>query len=142
MPDRVILERLSADWQLPPLPPAAQPHGLAVASYEAAATPSAAGLVDQAVCELLRSFARRGRPLPTAAASLAEQLTVQLLGLNCPSEDLPEPLAQGVGLLQACIDDTRLQWIFTCLNAGGARGEAPLAITGCSPGASPVFALI
>ena len=130
----VILERLSADWQLPPLPAGPQPQLLAVAAYEAATRPTEAGLVEQAVCEVLRGLARGGRQLPGDAASLAEPLTLRLGGLGCPSAALSHGVAAGVELLQACFADTRLQWMFAGLDVPDAQREAPLAITGMFSG--------
>jgi ATP-dependent helicase/nuclease subunit A len=119
-------ERLSAAWQLPPLPPGPQPVMLPIAAYEAPAAPEAQGAdpVEQAVCEVLRSLAGRGEPPPHAAAQL-----VPLLNTRLP----PEAVASGLALLQACLDDSRLQWIFASLGAA-AQAHVPLALTGMFDG--------
>jgi ATP-dependent helicase/nuclease subunit A len=134
LPGAHTLERLSADWYLPQLPGGPQPLALPIASYEAAPGQSAAGLVEQAVCEVLRSLARR-RWLPERdGTALADLLAARLQRLDCPAQLMAEHLAQGLELLQACFDDARLQWIFRCLGAADARAEVPLALTGMFAG--------
>jgi len=130
----VTLERLSGDWRLPQLPGGPQPVALPVASYEAVPRQNPASLVEQAVCEVLRSLARRRRLPARDATALAALLAARLQRLACPAQRLAEHLAQGVELLQACFDDARLQWIFRCLGAADARAEVPLALTGLFAG--------
>jgi ATP-dependent exoDNAse (exonuclease V) beta subunit len=138
------LERLSAAWQLPQLPQAPQSVTLPMASYEAASSdaapsgwplPQAAGdLVERAVCEVLRSLARRRRHLRGDAAMLLAQLLTRLQRLGCPEQTAAPCAAEGLQMLRACLDDARLQWIFTSLSAADAQAEVPLALTGMFAG--------
>jgi ATP-dependent helicase/nuclease subunit A len=130
------LERLSARWQLPVLPPGPRPQVLAIAAYEAVQTPDArsgADLVDRAVCELLRSLARRRRP-PGDDVTLLEAVTLRLRRLGCEPAQLPQAALLGLELLQACREDSRLQWMFANLGATQAHAEVPLALTGMFAG--------
>ena len=128
------LERLRADWQLPPLPAGPPPSALPIASYEAAPLDHTADLVDRAVCEILRRLARR-RALPDLdGAALAQLLTARLQRLGGAAEVLPAGVAAGVELLQACLADARLQWIFASLAAPQAQAETPLQLTGMFAG--------
>jgi len=113
--------RLSAGWQVPPPPPAPQALMLPIAAYEAPAQDAAgADPVEQAVCEVLRSLARRRQPPPADARQLAGLLDTRL----------PAPqVAQGLAALQACLGDSRLQWILTSLSRA-AQAQVPLALTG------------
>ncbi len=117
-------ERLAAAWQVPPPPPGPQPVMLPIAAYEAPAAPEAADEVERAVCAVLRSLAGRGEPAPHAAGGLAPLLTTRL-----PAQAVAPALA----LLQACLEDSRLQWIFASLSAG-AQVQVPLALTGMFDG--------
>ena len=128
------LERLRADWHLPALPAAPRPIALPIASYEAAPVDIAADPVDRAVCEILRSLARRGRLPVLDATMLVELMTARLQRLGCAPEMLPSAIAAGVELLQACLDEARLKWIFASLAAPQAQAEAPLALTGMFAG--------
>ena len=129
------LERLSADWRLPLLPPGPRPEILPIASYEAlqSQTVPGADLVDRAVCEVLRSLARRRRPIGDDA-TLLEQATLRLQRLGCEPAVLVERALLALELLQACREDSRLQWIFASLGAAEARAEVPLALTGMFAG--------
>jgi ATP-dependent helicase/nuclease subunit A len=116
-------ERLSAQWQVPQPPPGPQPVMLPIAAYEPPAAAHAAeapNRVEQAVCEVLRSLARRRRPPPYAAEQLTQLLNTRLQGVEG---------AQALELLQACLTDSRLQWIFTSLSSA-AETQVPLALTG------------
>ncbi len=118
-------ERLCANWQLPPAPPGPQPVMLPIAAYEAPdATAAGTDAVEEAVCEALRSLARRRQPLPQDAQQLAP-----LLNSRLP----PDSLAPGLAMLQACLEDSRLRWIFTSLNAS-PEVHVPLALTGMFDG--------
>jgi len=128
------LERLRADWQLPSLASALRPVALPIASYEAPEIGAAADLVDRAVCEMLRSQARRRRAPLLEVAVLAQTLGARLQRLACAPELLPAAVAAGVDLLQACLEDARLQWIFAGLAAPNAQAETPLALTGMYAG--------
>ena len=133
---RGTLERLSADWQLPVLPPGPRPQVLPIAAYEAAQTPDAqqgADLVDRAVCELLRSLARRRRP-PGDDATLLAAVTLRLQRLGCEPAAVPQAALAGLEVLQACREDSRLQWIFANLGTTHAHAEVPLALTGMFAG--------
>ncbi len=129
------LERLSAEWQLPPPPPRPRPQVLPVAAYEALQPPTAAGaqLADRAVCEVLRSLARRRRP-PGDDASLLQAVTLRLQRLGCDPAALRQAAQLGLELLQACREDPRLQWIFASLGGAGSGAEVPLALTGLFAG--------
>jgi ATP-dependent helicase/nuclease subunit A len=115
-------ERLSAAWQLPQPAPGVQPVMLPIAAYEAAAAAEgdAPNPAEQAVCEVLRGLARRRRPPPSDGGQLEHLLSPRLQG---------EALVQGLAMLQACLADSRLQWIFTSLSAA-SQAQVPLALTG------------
>ncbi len=131
--DILTLERLSADWVLPQLPPGPQPRTLPIASYEPVSS-DAGSVVEQAVCEVLRSLARQRRLPASDSEQLAQPVHERLLRLGCPPALTPERIAQGVALLQSCLDDARLQWIFKSLNVAEAAAEVPLALTGMFAG--------
>ena len=128
------LQRLPADWQLPQLPAAAHPSVLPIAAYEAAQLDTAAEPVERAVCEILRSLARRHQLPSGDAEKLAQRLTERLAHLGCTPERLPAEVALGVELLQECLKDSRLQWIFAGLAAPFAQAETPLALSGMFAG--------
>jgi len=130
----VPLERLRVEWQLGPLPPAPQLAVLPIASYEAAQTDAAADVVQRAVCEFLRSMARRRRLPVGDDAALLRQLSGRLERLGCEPTLLAAAAAQGLELLGACLADARLQWIFASLGAPDSRAEVPLALTGMFAG--------
>jgi ATP-dependent helicase/nuclease subunit A len=135
-PAAELLERLSARWHLPTLPPAPRPVMLPIAGYEALpinAGPDAA-LVERAVCEVLRGLARHQRLPGREPRPLEQALTRRLQRLGCAPAALPERIAAGVELLRACLDDARLQWIFASLGAADAEAEVPLALTGMFEG--------
>ena len=141
--DAATLERLRGGWCLPPLPPGLELRGLPIASYEPAPTPAAASLtqaelaagrVERAVCEILRNLARRRRVPVRDPDLLAQQLTDRLQVLGCAPDALAQSVATGVELLVACLDDARLQWIFTSLSAAPAAADVPLALTGMFAG--------
>ncbi len=129
----VTLERLTSDWALPQLPRGPQPSMLPIASYEPARSDTGSE-VEQVVCEVLRSLARQRRLLAQDSEQLARLLHERLLRLGCPPELIPERLAQGVELLQSCLDDARLQWIFDSLRSAEGAAEVPLALTGMFAG--------
>ncbi|HEX3838956.1 MAG TPA: UvrD-helicase domain-containing protein [Steroidobacteraceae bacterium] len=127
------LERLAGDWTLPQLPPGPQPPMLPIASYEPVR--SAAGSpVEQVVCEVLRSLARRRRVPARDGGELAQQVQRRLQRLGCLPAEMSERTAQAVELLQSCLDDPRLQWIFSSLTAAGSAAEVPLPLTGMFAG--------
>jgi ATP-dependent helicase/nuclease subunit A len=127
------LQRLRADWQLPQLPPGPQTLRVPIASYEA--TQSDAGEpVERAVCELLRSLARRRRLPDPEDVALAELIRARLLRVGCAPESVSEAADRGLELLRACLEDARLQWIFTSLAAADAQAEVPLGLTGMFAG--------
>jgi hypothetical protein len=128
------LQRLPAAWQLPQLPAAAHPVVLPIASYEAAQLDTAADPAERAVCEILRSLARRHQLPSDDAAELAKRLTERLVHLGCTPERLPAEVAVGLELLQECLKDSRLQWIFAGLAAPFAQAETPLALSGMFAG--------
>jgi ATP-dependent helicase/nuclease subunit A len=132
--EALVLERLSQDWTVPPLPPGPQAPGLPIASYEAAPLQHAVNLSERAVCELLRSQARRRRLPAGDDAALAQLLRARLERLGCAPEELPDRTMLALGLLQACLNDARLQWIFASLAAADAQAESPLALTGLVAG--------
>jgi hypothetical protein len=99
---------------------------LPIAAYEAPAAQEAEvpDPVEQAVCEVLRNLARRRRPPQHDAQQLAALLDARLHGAG---------VAAGVQLLQACLSDSRLQWIFTALSSA-SQWQVPLALTGMFEG--------
>ncbi len=129
------LERLRADWHPPEQPARPRPQVLPVAAYEALQpqVTSSADVTDRAVCEVLRSLARRRRP-PGDDASLLQEVTLRLQRLGCEPAVLASAAQRGLELLQACREDSRLQWIFASLDAGGTSAEVPLALTGMFAG--------
>jgi len=131
----VIRERLRVEWRLPQLPPPPQPVVLPISAYEPA--PTDAGdrtLADRAVCEVLRSCARRRRLPDRDAAALKRQLLTRLQRLGCPPEAMAGSVAEGLAVLLICLDDARLQWIFAGLSTSEAHAEVPLALTGMFEG--------
>ncbi len=130
-PRRILpLQRLSAGWQLPPLPAGARPQMLSIAAYEAPEVDTGAALVERAVCEILRSLARRRHWPGVAEALLAPWATARLQRLGCAPELLPAGVTAAVELLQACLADARLTWIFASLSTPHAQAETPLALSG------------
>jgi ATP-dependent helicase/nuclease subunit A len=128
-------ERLQAEWRLPRLPPDPRPVVLPIAAYEAAPIDAAdTALVDRAVCQVLRSFARRRRLPDRDTTALSRELLSRLQRLGGPPEAVADLVAQGVAALRACLDDARLQWIFAGLSAAHAQAEVPLALTGMFEG--------
>ncbi len=122
VPIAVTRERLSAHWRLPQLPPAPQPLMLPIAAYEAAQT-DAGDAVERAVCEVLRGLARRRRLPDHATEALQQQLAIRLQRLGCAPERIAPLAAQGLGMVLACLDEARLQWIFAGLSAADAQAE-------------------
>ncbi len=125
-------ERLRADWQVPQPPSGPPAVMLPVAAYEA---PEAFGAdadpVEQAVCEVLRSLARRRRAPPYQAQLLTEMLDARLLRAGIQPD--PAGLAQGLKLLDASLADPRLQWILDSV-ATAPEVQVPLALTGIFSG--------
>ena len=130
----VRLRRLRAGWQPPPRAPGPRPQQLPIASYEPAPAATAADLAERAVCEILRSRARRPRLGPDDAESLIRTVTTRLQRLACAPETLEVNINTAVAMLRSCLDDPRLQWIFASLAAPDARAETPLALTGLFAG--------
>jgi hypothetical protein len=94
---------------------------LPIAAYEAPAQEAAdCDPVEQALCTVLRTLARRRQRLPADVEQLAP-----LLDTRVPAPAVPQVLAT----LQACLADSRLQWIFTSLSSA-AQAQVPLALTG------------
>jgi hypothetical protein len=129
----MTLERLAADWALPQLPAGPQPSMLSIASYEPVRA-DAGSDVEQVVCEVLRSLARRRRLLARDSPQLAQLVEYRLQHRGCLPAMMPQQLAQGVALLQSCLDDARLQWIFKSLSGAGSAAEVPLSLTGMFAG--------
>jgi ATP-dependent exoDNAse (exonuclease V) beta subunit len=125
----LTLERLAADWVLPSLPVPAQPTMLPIASYEPAGS-AAGSAIEQAVCELLRAAARRRRIPDRDAAALGPAVQWQLQRLGYLPSAISHWVAPAVELLQSCLDDSRLQWIFSSLAAEEGAAEVPLSLTG------------
>ena len=59
---------------------------------------------------------------------------LRLRRLGCGPAQLPRAALLGLELLQACREDSRLQWIFANLGAPQAHPEVPLALTGMFAG--------
>lgn len=125
-------ERLRADWPVPQPPPAPQAVMLPVAAYEA---PDALGgdedPMERAVCEVLRSLARRRREMPYDGQLLTQLLHTRLV--RAAAEPDPVMLAQGLAVLQASLADRRLQWILDSASRA-PQAQAPLALTGMFSG--------
>ncbi len=129
-----MLHRLAAGWQAPPLPAGPPPSAVPISSYEAAADSAAVPRAERAVCEALRSLARRRGLRPPDEAALSELLSERLQALGSPAQSLSSDLGAGLALLRASLADARLQWIFASLGAPQAQAETPLALTGMHAG--------
>jgi ATP-dependent helicase/nuclease subunit A len=128
------LARLAPDWRLPEVPAGPGSRGIAVGAYDsseeeipALQPPLAAA---QAVCDQLKRWARRGR-LPTQGQGAARALRERLARLGFTDNGLDECTQQAVTLLDACLTDSRLQWIFASTHE---RAESPLRLTGIHEG--------
>jgi ATP-dependent exoDNAse (exonuclease V) beta subunit len=135
LPERTVvsLERLTSDWKLPRLPTGPTPTLLPIASYEPVRS-SAGDEVEQVVCEVLRSAARRRRIPARDPELLREQVHARLQHLGCVPDVVSQRAAEAVELLLACLDEARLQWIFKSLSEAGSAAEVPLSLTGMFAG--------
>ncbi len=128
------LTRLASDWRLPEVPSGPASRGIAVAAYDSseeeipALQPQLAAA--QAVCDQLRRCARRGR-LPMHGSDTAQALRERLARLGFTDSGLDECTQRAVALLDACLADSRLQWIFASTHV---REESPVRLTGIHEG--------
>ncbi len=127
------LTRLTPDWHLPDFPSGPASRGIAVAAYEPAEDKTWALRPElaaaQAVCDQLRRCARRGR-LPPRGAAAAQSLRERLMRLGLSGAELDEHTERAIALLEHCLEDSRVQWIF----ATHPQAEGPLALTGVHEG--------
>jgi hypothetical protein len=72
--------------------------------------------------------------LASDSEQLPQLVQSRLQRRGCPPAVMPEQVAQGVALLQSCLDDARLQWIFKSLSAADSAVEVPLHLTGMFAG--------
>lgn len=87
--------------------------------------------MERAVCEVLRSLARRRREMPYDGQLLTQLLHTRLV--RAAAEPDPVMLAQGLAVLQASLADRRLQWILDSASRA-PQAQAPLALTGMFSG--------
>ncbi|HEY6455698.1 MAG TPA: UvrD-helicase domain-containing protein [Steroidobacteraceae bacterium] len=127
------LERLASDWALPQLPPGPQPNMLPIASYEPVRI-AAGSEIEQVVCEVLRGLARQRRFPARDSGRLAQPVHEQLQRLGCLPAVLAQRGAQALDMLQSCLADPRLQWIFRSLSDAGNAAEVPWSVTGMFAG--------
>lgn len=127
------LVRLTADWRLLDLPAGPASRGIAVAAYDPAEEeipalqPQLAAV--QAACDQLRRYARRGR-LPARGGDAAQAVRERLARLGFTGAELDEHAQRATGLIDACLADSRLQWIF----ASHSHAQGALALTGIHEG--------
>ncbi len=128
-----VLSRLTPDWRLPELPTGAASRGIGASPSDvgeeemAALRPELAAV--QAACDQLRRCARRGR-LPAPGGGVLEGLRERLARLGFIGADLDEHAQRAGALLEACLADSRLQWIF----GSHSQAEGALALTGVHDG--------
>ncbi len=126
------LTRLTSDWQLPDLPAGTASRGITAAANDAeeeisVLRPELAAAL--AVCDQLKRCARRGR-LPARGDAAAQALRERLARLGFGGAELDGQAQQAASLLEQCLEDSRLQWIF----AAHPDAEGPLALTGVHDG--------
>ena len=133
------LERLTSDWTLPqpPRTPAIEP--IAVATYEPPldedtqhgldASPAQVGA--RVVRDHLRRCARRGRLPHAERVASVRALRDRLVRLGYTDELLERCALEASRLLEACLADSRLQWIFA---SSHADVSSPLELTGMYEG--------
>lgn len=138
------LARLAADWCLPMLAaavpaqaevdvaggPAAgdETADLALAGQDARRTAHAATLV---VCDQLRRCARSGRLPPAGSASVVRALRERASRLGLDGGELEEASRRAAAMLDACLTDPQLQWLFSPIHAGA---ESPFRVSGLYEG--------
>jgi ATP-dependent helicase/nuclease subunit A len=134
---RVPRERLAATWERPADWQDVRAESLPMRALEA--TEDLAGLREMAqphaaaedvVCAYLKRCARRSER-PRAHAQLGTLLEEGLRRLGLEGAALEAALGQARTMLEACVSDERLQWIFS---SDHARGEGALELTGSLAG--------
>jgi ATP-dependent helicase/nuclease subunit A len=131
------LARLASDWVLPKMPLGPAVDAIAIASYEPPSQEEArrpdlppAQAAVRVVRDHLRRCARRGR-LPTADRAVgAGALRDRLSRLGYADAMLEECATQALALLESCLADPRLRWIF----APHTDVSSPLELTGIYEG--------
>ncbi|MGH8148545.1 MAG: UvrD-helicase domain-containing protein [Steroidobacteraceae bacterium] len=134
------LLRLPADWQLPS-PPAvpeirtvrrALQGDAGAESPVSDAEPAAERQphpAEQVVCDQLKRSARQGRLPPPGSST--HSLRERLVRLGVSDAELAELVREAAALLEACLTDSRLQWMFS---PSHSSPESPLALTGLQEG--------
>jgi ATP-dependent helicase/nuclease subunit A len=131
-PEPRALERLPADWRLPD-PPLGPPLAAIDAEIEA---PAPAELdsreaAARVVCDQLRRSARHGRLPQRGTDALARALEGRLARLGLTEADRSAALREAIALLDACLADRELQWMFSSRHI---RAEGPLRLSGLHEG--------
>ena len=138
VPTSVPLQRLTADWCLPELPPGPVTAALAIASYAAPAEDTEQELtLDPERCaarvvrDLLRRAARSGRPPSPWSEPLERAVRERLARIGVPGAAGDPAALQAARLFEACRADPRLRWMFSPAHHEVA---GPLALTGLYEG--------
>lgn len=141
---RPSLIRLTAEWEMPSLPQAPRPDGLTVALAESslegreepgfvlcgAHEPSPTRLARacaRIVADQLRRSARIGLLPRAQSPSLARLLRERLRRLGLEGEMLDEGAARAIAMLDGCLRDPKLQWIFSPVHV---HVESPCRLSG------------
>jgi len=139
---RSSLARLTADWRLPALPPAAsapEPLRPALEPWRPAPDPSQRTLEPRlgadkpcqaairVVCDQLRRCSREGRLPASPSGAAARMLRDRLMRLGLADEELEQGARRAAAMFEACIADPTLQWIFS---AAHERAESPCRLAG------------
>jgi hypothetical protein len=140
--------RLAADWRMPSLPDAPRPQVLTSALEErsleteeehgfvllggldgGAIQPAKAAA--RIVSDQLRRSARTGRLPPSGSAALARALRERLGRLGLEGEVLKEGTQQAIAMLEGCLSDPKLHWVFSPAHA---HIESPCRLSGLQEG--------
>jgi superfamily I DNA/RNA helicase len=132
------LVRLAADWILPALRSPVELAGIGIAADDAAAgaasleaTSTPAQCAALVVCDQLRHAARLSRLPAHGTAGTERALSERLARLGLIGEELVSATGRAIELLERCIADPRLQWIFS---SDHERAEGSLALSGVMGG--------
>ena len=132
------LQRLTADWSLPPQLPGPRLDPTGVPRDERAARDEAAQLAarmahpaERVVCDQLRRFARAGELPAPGSTALLRPLRERLVRLGLEGAPLEAEAAHAVAMLEACLAEPQLRWIFA---ASHQSVESPLALSGLCDG--------
>ncbi len=83
------------------------------------------------VADQLRRSARTGRLPSSGSAALTRALRERLRRLGLEGEALKEGAQQAIAMLDACLSDPKLQWVFSPAHA---RIESPCRLSGLQQG--------